>query len=35
MNRRSIVMVVAGVVVAALLWHGGHALWHMLVAMHH
>jgi hypothetical protein len=35
MSKRSIVAVVAVVVVAAVLYLCGHALWTMLVAMHH
>ncbi len=34
MNKRSIVLIVA-VVVAAALWLGGHAFWNTLLAMHH
>jgi hypothetical protein len=33
-NGRSIVAIVAVVVVAASLWLGGQALWNMLLAMH-
>jgi hypothetical protein len=35
MNKRSIRVVVGVVVVAAVLWLGGQALWNVIVAMHH
>jgi hypothetical protein len=35
MNKRTIVLVVVLVAVAAALFFGGHALWHLLVALHH
>ncbi len=39
MSRRSKVVVVAiaaiGVVIAALLWFGGHTLWNEILALHH
>lgn len=34
MSKRSIVVIVAVVVVAAVLWLGGNALWSTLLAMH-
>jgi len=35
MSKRTIVAVVVIVAVAAMLYFGGHALWHLLVALHH
>jgi hypothetical protein len=35
MNKRTIVAVVVIVAVAAVLFFCGHALWHLLVALHH
>jgi hypothetical protein len=35
MSKRTIVVVVALIVVAVGLWLGGHAVWNVLVAMHH
>jgi hypothetical protein len=35
MNKRTIVLVAVIIAVAAALYLGGHALWHLLVALHH
>jgi uncharacterized membrane protein len=34
MRKRSIVAIVTVIVVAAVIWLGGHALWDVIVAMH-
>ena len=35
MNKRGIVVVVVIVAAAAALFFGGHALWSLLIALHH
>jgi hypothetical protein len=34
-NKRSILVIAGVVVVSAAVWLGGHALWNVIVAMHH
>jgi hypothetical protein len=34
MNKRSIIVIVAVVVVSAAMWLGGHSLWNVILAMH-
>ena len=35
MNKRSILVIAGIVVVSTVVWLGGHALWNVIVAMHH